>query len=295
MLASGVVRMLLASLSFGLMSALIKVASLGLPSLEIVWGRCLLPLPLLVWLLRRQALLRLPRLWGWLLVRAFCGAGAMVLSFYALGRLQLGDALVLHKLQPVFVALLAPVILAERLSLAAALSVVMSLLGGILVLQPSLHVGSWAGLAMLAAALASAMAALAMRRLSTHEHPLFIVTFFGAFVGLVTTPVALSRWVTPAPWDLVALLGIAAFATAGQLLATGAYARDAAPTIAAAGYAEIVVGALIGYLVFGEVPAWPSVGGGLLILVGAAILVVCRRQEAPSVYAGRAAGGRPST
>jgi drug/metabolite transporter (DMT)-like permease len=65
----------------------------------------------------------------------------------------------------------------------------------------------------------------------------------------------------------VLLFAVGAFATAGQLLLTRAYAVERAPVVAAASYAGVLWAFLLDLIVFGETPTvWVFAGGGLVVL-----------------------------
>lgn len=82
MVRSGVARMVLASLFFSMMAALVKHVAPRIDTFEIIVFRCVLPLPLLVWLLHQRKISLLPRKPLLLLVRATAGITAMSLFFW---------------------------------------------------------------------------------------------------------------------------------------------------------------------------------------------------------------------
>ena len=276
--------MMASSVAFSVMAALVKGLSAAIPTAEIVAFRCLLPLPLLIVWVRGRGLPLVATNRPVIVWRSVCGLVAMGLYFYALGRIPFVDVMLLGKAQPVFVTLLAPFVIGERATGTVISCLLLSVAGAALVLHPTLQVGNLVGLAVIAAAFASALAHMAVRRLSATDHPVVIVMNFTAFVAvaaaLATIPVA----VVPTLFQALGLAGVAVFATAGQVLMTSAYAADEAPAVSAAKYSSVVFGLLFGWLFWAELPnAW-GWAGGLFVLVGGVLLVWSRRSTAARTY-----------
>lgn len=280
----GILLMLAASTSFSLMSALVKGLSAHLPTAELVLLRCMLPLPFLAWQAHRSAgrlLTRHPRL---MLLRCLAGALAMGSSFWSLGRLPLADSILIGKSKPVLIALLAPLLIGERPGRGTLLCLLLSMAGLVLVVQPTFELGNLAGLVAVFAALASALAHLAVRRLSAHDPPAVVVLNFTVFVtllaGVATFPVA----VVPAAEHLLALVALAVCATAGQLFMTAAYAADEAPAVSAASYTTIAFGLLLGWWLWDERLSLGGWAGASMLVVGGAILIHSRWSQTGGRY-----------
>lgn len=287
---SGVARMIAASAIFSLMAALVKYAAPRIPTFELVAVRSVLPIPFLIWMIRRRGLSIVARNRRLILLRAVAGILAMSLFFWALGQLPIGDTLLLGRSQPVLVALLAPLFLGERLTRATWFSLVISITGVVLILQPTLNVGNLAGLAVVGGAMASAVAHIVVRRLSADDDPMVIVLNFTVLTALVALPLTVPVAVMPGPVDALALVGIAVLATAGQLLMTGAYAIEQAPVVAAASYVAVAFGVLWGFLFWHEIPVAPVWIGGALVVGAGLLLLWSRRMQPPRAYAPLNAG-----
>ena len=148
----GVLFMLTSSAWFAGMAACVKALSGALPTSQIVFFRCVLPLPYLLWLTRRRGVPVLAHNRPVMALRCAFGAVAMALYFHGLGRMPLADVVLLGKTQPVFVALLAPLFLGERAGAAVVIAVVASLAGAALIVSPGLRLGDPVGLLIVVAA-----------------------------------------------------------------------------------------------------------------------------------------------
>ncbi len=268
----GIFLMLLASASFATMSAFIKALGQGIPPSELVFLRCFLALPLLLLFIRirkRPLWVRARRV---LFFRTLFGLLAMLGFFYALTHMPLADCIFLGRSQPLFLSLMAPLVIRERVPKSAWFAILTGLIGIAMILKPAM---TWptAAWAALGAAAASALAHLMVRRLNATDFPLVIVFNFTLLTTLVTSLWVLPGFIMPSPHQWVFLLGVALFAGTGQLLMTLAYQKDRAPAVASASYASIILAVLYGYLIWGEVPrpmAW--LGGGLIVSGGLLLL-----------------------
>jgi drug/metabolite transporter (DMT)-like permease len=264
--------MALGSMSFTAMVGFVKAVRSDLSTVEVIFWRGAVAVVLL-FLFARPPGFRLgnPKLF---LVRLTLGFAAMACFYGAARGLALTDLTLISKLQPIFIAVGAPLALGSGERTGPALWVVLALgLGGIaLILGPELAVGSWYGLAALGGAVASSGAHLALRGLGGTESTRTVVFWFQG--GLVVMALAILTATGNPPelperslWLPLAMVG--ATATAGQLLMTRAYAVERAAVVAAAGYTSPLWAVLGDVLFFGVRPGWQALaGGGLVILAG---------------------------
>ncbi len=275
----GLGYMIGAAFFFSLMSLQVKVVGQRLPSAEVVFVRNLFSLIVTWQMLRRQGVAPWGRRKGLLLLRGLAGFLALLCMFYALPRLPLADATVLHFTNPVFTGLLAAIVLGESLSRRDVGGTLLSLVGVVLVARPSFLFGASTDslplvpvAATLAGALLSAVAYTTVRKLAATEHALVIVFYF----PLVSVPAAVplmwgtALWPTPTEWLL--LLGIGVCTQIAQVLLTMGLQRERAGRALSMSYVQIVFAALWGLLFFGEVPDLLAIGGAVLI-VGGTLLV----------------------
>jgi len=266
--------MTLATFGFAGMATSVKLMETDLPEPELVFWRAVFSLPLLA-----IAVLRARRQWvvgarGTILLRSLFGFAAMLLFFYGVGRLTLNEAQILIRIQPVWVALLAPFVVGEKPGPRVWACMAASLTGVGLVLGPSLTTGvlSLAGLAAFASSFFSAMAHLQLRKLGRTEHPDVVVLNFTflllVFSGVLTIPVA--RMPQPDHWPLLVALGLCAML--GQLFMTNAYKAAAAPLVATVGYVAIPIAAGLDWIIWRTSPTSWAVAGGILIIASGVTL-----------------------
>ena len=132
--------MLSSALSFSLMGVCVKALGQRLPVVEVVLGRAVISLALSLWLLRRARLSPWGERRGLLILRGVLGTAALYCVYGAIQELPLGEATVIQYLHPTFTALLAWLLLKERLSPQILVAIVLGWVGVWLLTHP-LHLG----------------------------------------------------------------------------------------------------------------------------------------------------------
>ncbi len=263
----GIFFMLMASASFATMAALVKSLGPEIGLVQMVCLRCLLAAPVLFVVLAARGKPLVVRAKKVLVWRTVLGMSAMFGFFYALTHMELAGCVFIGRVQPLLLALLAPVVLGEKTPAAAWGAIGCGLAGVMLILNPS---GVWtpaAGVALFSA-LASAGAHLMVRRLNRTDEPLVIVANFTLATGLLTLVPAMLTYRPMNGRQWLTLAAIAVLASLGQILMTNAYRRDRAPAVAAASYSSLVLSVAYGYFFWNEVPQPMVWLGGLLIFSG---------------------------
>ncbi|MDH4945242.1 DMT family transporter [Sulfurimonas sp. C5] len=135
-LDNGILYMLLSALISALNGALTKILSDDISALEIVFFRNMIGIFLILYALRHTP----PKLGGGkfhlLFTRGFFGFVAMILFFYTITIIPLGEAITLNKTSPFFVTILAFYLLGEKLSPLTLLALLIGFIGVILIVKP---------------------------------------------------------------------------------------------------------------------------------------------------------------
>jgi len=261
------------ALCFSLMSALAKLVGQNLPTQEIILARGLVVTCLSAISLRRAGI----SLWGQerilLLLRSLLGYGALSCFLWAVVRIPLAEATVIHFTNPVFTALMAVFFLGEFLRWRE-LALTLAALGGVLfIARPSFLFGETSGLNPLAVGVAllgailSAGAYVVTRRLTRTNDPLVIVFAFAAVTALCSLPATVPVFVMPRGVDWLFLLGVGLATQGGQVFVTRALQLEKAGRAMAVGYLQIVFATVWGFLLFSEVPdGWTGFGALIIIL-----------------------------
>ena len=282
--------MLSSAVSFSLMGVCVKAVGGRIPVAEVVLARSAVSLVLSIVMLRQAGLEPWGQRRGLLVLRGVIGTGALLCVFAALAQLPLAAATVLQYLQPTFTALLAWLLLRERVGVRVVLAALLGWLAVVVLSNPaelSGLVGAVSGetalplagvLWALGGALLSACAYVSVRALGRSEHPLVIVFYF-PLVGLVLTlPLVALQPVWPTAWEALALLGVGLFTQLGQIGITKGLLGMPAARATAMSYGQVPLAALWGWLFFREaLDPDTTLAAGLVL---AATLLSVRRSAA---------------
>lgn len=274
--------MVVGTLFFSVMSVCVKLVGERLPTMEIVLARVVVTLVMSLWALRRLGV----NPWGHdkrlLLARGFAGFVALSCYYFAIARLPLADATVIQFSNPMIAALIAVFALHEPFRLVDVLAALVSMVGVILVAQPTFVFTSGAALDPLAVvagivgALSSAIAYVIIRRLGATEHHLVVVFYFPLVTGPASLPIlAVEGVVLPEGIEWLLLLAIGVASQLGQIEITKGYKLETAGRASSITYLQIVLAYVWGVVVFGEYPNLLGVIGAALIVLG--VLGVTRR------------------
>jgi drug/metabolite transporter (DMT)-like permease len=267
-----VLAMVASALSFSLMGVCVKQVGGRIPAAEVVLARALVSVVLSWWLVRRAGLSPWGERRGLLIWRGAIGSVALLCVYIALAELPLASATVLQYLYPTFTALLAWLMLGERIGRRVLLAVLVGWTGVLLVARPAQLLGgsgSLAGPAVLiavAGAFCTALAYVSVRSLARTEHPLVIVFYFPLVAMPLSLPLVLLNPVRPTPVELLWLLGVGVFTQLGQVLLTSSLAALPAARATAISYVQVAFAGLWGWLLFGETVDGFTVAGAALVL-----------------------------
>lgn len=268
------------------MASLIKAADV--PAGEAVFFRSFFALPvILTWLLLRGDLktgLRTQNRMGhfW---RGLIGTTAMGLGFAGLTFLPLTEVQAIGYAAPLMVVILAAMFLGENVGLFRLGSVGLGLVGVLVVLSPrlSVDVGEAGAAEMLGAvlvlgsALFAALAQVFVRKMVATETTSAIVFYFtitSTLLSFVTLPYG---WVMPDARTAAMLVAAGLCGGVGQIFLTSSYRCADASVVAPFEYSSILLGLLVGYFVFAEVPARTTLLGAALVVVAGVIIILRER------------------
>jgi drug/metabolite transporter (DMT)-like permease len=282
--------MLLATALFAAMGAFVKVLREdGFSTLEVMVFRAAPGVPWLWWQMRRRGARLWPRAPGIIFLRILFGGTAMWASFQAMRFLALGQHSVLRLTMPVFVALLAPLLLRERPRRITYGALVIALVGALVMIRPdrpSLEMPMVAGLLVLGSALLGALAHIYVRHATRFDAPETVVFHFMLVVSVAALIVGWADGgfrALPASLSLPEAVGkIVAMGLVGalaQLLMTYAYGKAQAPVVAIIAYAGIPMSYGLDLLFWDAAASLSSLFGALLIVVAGVMLA--RSQPKP--------------
>jgi drug/metabolite transporter (DMT)-like permease len=283
---AGLLFCALAQVFFSMMSLSAKLLGRRLSTAQIVFVRAIIQL----FITDSLSLWYGVPIWGpkdrraFLLGRGAAGGMSLTGYYYSLKALPLGDAVGLSMAQPIWVSILAFVVLKEPMGWKETVMILVCFCGMLLISKPSFLVPNTEPLSLrgiLAASIAAMLSAVAyvLVRLAgpTVSH-MTLVHYFSVFSLCASVPahfiIGDSAFALPVGTEWVLVAGVGLFGSIGQLLLNKGLQMDQAGRGASMGYLSIAFAYVYGFLFFDEIPHWSGLVGIALIVAASACILV---------------------
>lgn len=216
-----------------------------------------------------------------LFLRAGFGTIGILCNFYGVDHLMLADASMLNKMSPFFAIIFSYLILKEKIKPAQAVIVVIAFIGSLFIIKPTVvNMDMIPAIVGFAGGIAAGAAYTYVRKLSSQgEAGPFIVAFFSGFSCLVTLPFLVFDYHPMSLRQVIILLLAGTAAAGGQFSITAAYSYAPAREISVYDYSQIIFSAILGYMLFGQVPDIYSWVGYFIICAMAVVMFLYQRAE----------------
>ncbi|MHA6325784.1 DMT family transporter [Roseivivax sp. CAU 1753] len=269
----GILWMIVTGLCFVMVTALVKTLGGRIPAAESAFLRYLLGLVFLIPLWRPLSAVRLsPRQWRLFALRGALHTVGVAFWFFAMTRIPLAEVTAMNYLTPVFVSVLAVVLLKERIALLRQTAIVVALVGAAVILRPGFRALDPGHLAMMVTASVFAGSYLIAKIMSDEVPATVVVAILSVSVTIGLLPLALLDWVTPTRADLAVLFAVAFFATAGHFTMTLAFAAAPVTVTQPVIFLQLVWSVIIGAVFFAEPPDPFVIAGGTLIIAAVSFI-----------------------
>ncbi len=289
MATTGILQLCLAMLFIPIIDVFAKLLGQTLHPVEVSLMRfvmqTLLMVPLVIW--ARQW--HVPK--GTLIMQFARGvllAIATVCFFAALQHLPMAEAISIFFIQPLILTGLSAIFLGEQIRQRHIVAIISGLLGVLIILQPSVIMFGLPALFPLAAAFAMAGYLTITRQLAGKAHPYqmqFIVGLTATFalgatmlVGQIFE-ISTMDFVTPNLQQIEWIVYMGLVSTIGHILIVWAANNAPASVLAPFQFTEIISTVILGYMVFGDLPAESTVIG-VSIIIGCGIYLFHRERVA---------------
>ena len=279
----GILFIVLSALCFAFMNMFVRLAG-DLPAVEKSFFRNLIAFAIaLAMMIRKKEHFEVKKgNWKYMILRASFGTIGILCNFYAIDHLVLSDASMLNKMSPFFVILFSFLILKEKLSPLQVTAVCGAFAGSLLIIKPTfLNMNLGPSVIGLCGGLCAGIAYTMVRVLGQRgQKGTTVVLFFSGFSCLVTLPYMLLSYQPMSMAQVIALLCAGAAAAGGQFAITAAYFHAPAREISVYDYSQIIFSALLGFLLFHQVPdRYSVIGYAIIIAMAVWMFFYNQRQE----------------
>lgn len=212
-------------------------------------------------------------------IRSFGHVVAMMMFFTALTMTPLATANALAFTAPLFAAVLAVVILGEVFRWQRWVALLFGFAGALVVIRPGFVEVDTGPIIILAASGIWGMILIVIKTLGRRDATPTIVTYMVLFMSPMALVPALFVWEWPTLGQLGILLIMGVMGTVGHLTLTQALRVGEAAVVMPMDFSKLIWAALLGYLIFSELPDVYTWIGGVMIFASATYLALRERAE----------------
>ncbi|OAN95741.1 hypothetical protein A8B74_14495 [Sulfitobacter geojensis] len=266
----GIILMCASTVAFSIMHGLVRFVSEVLPPFQIAFFRNLFGIAFLLPLLIRSrfSMLRTNRL-GLHALRGVVNIAAMLMFFTALSISPIAKVTALSFAAPIFMAVLAVLVLGERFRIYRWLAILSGFVGMLIILRPGIIAIDLGAVLVTGSAVFWAVAMILIKILSRTESSLTIVAYMGIFLGGFSILPALWVWQPFGLQTLGWLVTIGLFGTLAQMALSQSLKETDPTALMPFDFLKLIWTALIGAWFFAEIPdIYTLIGAGLIFASG---------------------------
>jgi drug/metabolite transporter (DMT)-like permease len=221
----------------------------------------------------------LPRHMGLQIIRGGLLLSSTIFFFAAIARMPLAGSLTLVFIYPIIVTALSSILLGEKVGIRRWVAVSVGFLGALIIIRPGFNNIDSGTIYAISAGAIYALYVVATRKLSGSAPPLVTLTFTALLRAVIMSAWVPFEWVAPNSFGCSLMAATGACAALGHFLLIKAFDHAPASVLAPFGYSEIIMAAIIGFVVFGDFPdAIIWLGVGVITLSG--IYISMRERKA---------------
>ena len=274
----GILWSVLAGVLFAVLNALLRLMAKQLDPIQVQFLRygmgCVVLLPIV---LRGGVTRYIPKRIGGQFLRGAAHASGLYLWFHALPHIDLADTTAIGFSVPIFIMLGSYLIFKEQMLWDRWLSALIGFGGVMLVLGPQMVGGAGQyHLLMLASAPMFALSFLIAKSLTRDERPEVIVVWLALTIAIYSFPLALRHWQWPNATQWLIIFGCGVIGSVGHYCLTRSIAAADLSATQSAKFLDLVWAALMGWLLFADVPIQTTLVGG--VVIAAATVWIARRE-----------------
>jgi drug/metabolite transporter (DMT)-like permease len=217
----------------------------------------------------------------------------MLCGFSALGMMPFAEAIAISFTAPLFATAGAAIFLHEVVKMRRWTATIVGFIGVLIIVRPGAGALSLGVPVALAAAAFSSATSLMVKDLVRTEPTASVVTYMVLIMTPLSLLPALFVWTWPGIYDWPLILGMGLSGTLGHLAWTRAFSLADASAVMPYDYSRMLFGAVIGFVVFNEVPTIYTWIGAAIICASAIYIAkreALRRQDTAAAAQVAAAG-----
>jgi drug/metabolite transporter (DMT)-like permease len=277
--ARGALLVSMGSIALVLMAALVKHLGERLPPFEILFFRSAIGFLCALWVFRSDLFepLRTKRQ-GAHFVRGLVGAGGNACFFWTITHMMLADSLALQFSRPLWMIPLALCFLSEVVGFRRVAVATVGFAGVLLYARPFTEGFDPNAIIGAIGGLFGALVVVAIKNLQTTESTRVIMFYYAFWNAFFAALPAAFTWITPTGGEFLLLIVIGVMGMGGQALITHGLGMGDATALVPLDYLRVIYAAVLGYVLFSEIPGAASFAGMALIMAASLYLVLNERR-----------------
>ena len=280
--ARGLLWTLVAGLFFSVLNALLRALSMNIDPFQSQFLRYFFGLVVLLpVILKNGVAAYLPRQIGGQFTRGGFHTLGLCLWFTALPQIPLADMTAIGFTGPIFIMIGAYIFFKEPMRWERWVATLLGFSGVMIVVGPQLSFGAGGGglphLIMLASVPMFAASFLLTKALTRYESAGTILVWQSITVSIFSLPLACMNWQWLEAWQWASFLGCGALGSAGHYCLTRSFQAADISSTQSAKFLELIWSALMGWLLFADLPTLSTLLGGTLI--SASTIWLARRES----------------
>lgn len=213
-------------------------------------------------------------------LRAALNVVAMLTFFYALSITPVALVQALAFTSPLFSAVLAILLLGERVRARRITAIAAGFAGALLIIRPGIQPVELGPVLVLVSSAVWGCTVIVIKSLSRTDSAVTITAYMLLLMSPMTLACALFVWTWPSTGELVMLAGIGVSGTLAQICMAQSLRLAETTVVLPFDFTKVVWGALLGWVVFGELIDGWTLLGAMVIFVGGLYLAYRERQIA---------------
>lgn len=279
----GISLTLLSAILFANTNAAAKWVMTGIPTGELLFIRSIVALGVVSFFIPRHEVARL-RTGGQLrlhLLRTTCSAIEILGFYWAISMTPMADMTTIYLASPIYVTALAAVFLQEKVGWRRWSAVLVGFSGVLVAMRPSGASVSTPVMVAVGGSMLYAISLVVTRRLRSTPSTVLVATQMSMLVVLSSATMAV-EWTMPSVLQVVVMVVIGVVSMAAFWALNEGLRLAPASVVAPFNYTSILWATLLGFLVFGDVPATATLSGaGIIVCAGLFIMMRERHVTVP--------------
>jgi len=211
-------------------------------------------------------------------IRAFSSVGCVVLFFFGIKFLLLSENQAIFQSSPIIAAILAAIILKEKIGLHRMLAVILGFVGALIILKPGTELFKIYSLIPVASAFFMAFSYLSTRYLMSTESSISIIFYYSfalLFASLIFFP---KNFIIPDFYELLPLMLLGIFGSLGHYFLSQAAKKAEVVVITPFEYTSFIFVSFLGYIFYQEIPDVTIYIGAVFIFISG-FYIIYREQK----------------